>query len=123
MYQLAKKINPQKYVDAETLNRKLTIEYLKKQDFDIFLPTYYDDYFLKYIGNKPFVITIHDMTHELFPEFYSSVDELDFVKTKASLAKKAAHIIAVSENTKKDIIEILGIKENKISVIYHAVIN
>lgn len=120
LFQLAKKINPQKYLNTETLNRNLTIEYLKKQDFDVFHPTYYDDYFLKYIGDKPFVLTIHDMNHELYPEFYSSIDELEFVKTKANLADKASHIIAVSENTKKDIIQILGIKENKISVIYHA---
>jgi glycosyltransferase involved in cell wall biosynthesis len=120
LFQLAKKINPQKYLDAETLNRNLTIEYLKNQDFDVFHPTYYDDYFLKYIGDKPFVLTIHDMNHELYPEFYSSTDELEFVKTKANLANKASHVIAVSENTKKDIIQVLGIKENKISVIYHA---
>ena len=120
LFQLAKWGNPKKYSNTEILNRNLTIKYLGKQDFDVFHPTYYHDYFLKYIGNKPFVITIHDMTHELYPEYYSSVDELDFVKTKASLAKKSAHIIAVSENTKKDLIEILGIKGDKISVIYHA---
>jgi glycosyltransferase involved in cell wall biosynthesis len=39
---------------------------------------------------------------------------------KENLANKANHIIAVSQNTKKDIINIFGIKENKISVIYHS---
>ena len=121
LFQLSKKINPEKYLDAEEQNRILSIEKLKKQDFDVFHPTYYDDYFLKHIGNKPFVLTVHDMNHELFPEFYSSKEELDFVRSKASLAEKATHIVAVSENTKKDIIEILGINENKITVIHHAV--
>jgi glycosyltransferase involved in cell wall biosynthesis len=121
LFQIAKKITPHKYLDAETLNKNLTIEYLIKQDFDVFHPTYYDDYFLNYIGNKPFVLTIHDMNQELFPEFYSSKEILEFIKTKAILANKASHIIAVSENTKKDIIGVLGIDEKKISVIYHAV--
>jgi len=52
--------------------------------------------------------------------FYCSSNEIDLVKRKADLAEKAAHIIAVSENTKKDIIEILGISEKKISVVYHS---
>lgn len=119
LFQIAKTLNPQKYLNCEELNRCNSINYLKRQDFDVFHPTYYDDYFLNYIGDKPFVLTIHDMNHELFPEFYSSSDELNFVKVKAKLSNQAAHIIAVSENTKRDIIEVLGIKPEKISVIYH----
>ncbi|MCK4919697.1 MAG: glycosyltransferase family 4 protein [Bacteroidales bacterium] len=121
LFNIVKKYNPQKYREANFLNQKYTIESLRQQIFDVFHPTYYDNYFLKYLGNKPFVLTVHDMNHELFPEFYASQIELDFVKTKALLMEKAAHLIAVSENTKKDIIEILGINKEKISVIYHAV--
>jgi glycosyltransferase involved in cell wall biosynthesis len=40
------------------LNKPNTILKLKQQKFD---PTYYDPYFLKYLGNKPFVLTVHDM--------------------------------------------------------------
>lgn len=32
---------------------------LKKGDFDIFHPTFFDDYFLPFLGKKPFVITVH----------------------------------------------------------------
>jgi len=101
----------------EIVNKNLSIELLKKQDFDIFHPTYYDDYFLEYIGNKPFVLTIHDMIHELFPEM---IKEQGILIKKARLAEKAAHIIAVSEKTKQDIINIYNINADKISVIYHA---
>lgn len=106
-----------KYDPAKYVNKKKSIELLKAQNFDIFHPTYYDDYFLDYIGNKPFVLTIHDMIHELYPEM---LKDMDTILRKANLASRAAHIIAVSKNTKKDIIEILNIKEEKISVIYHA---
>jgi hypothetical protein len=39
---------------------------------------------------------------------------------KAELAKRASHIIAVSNKTKIDIVDILKIPPEKISVVYHA---
>lgn len=112
-----RKLNPSKYAGCNSYNRALSIKKLIEQDFDIFHPTYYDDYFLNYIGNKPFVLTVHDMIHELYPEILN--DPL-LLERKARLIQLAAHVIAVSENTKRDIIEILGIPESKISVVYHA---
>jgi glycosyltransferase involved in cell wall biosynthesis len=100
-------------------NLELTKKKLLKQDFDVFHPTYYNPYFLKYIGTKPFVLTIHDMIHEIFPEYYSLNDKT--ILWKKMLAEKANRIIAVSENTKKDIMNLLEISSNKIDVIYHGV--
>lgn len=98
-------------------NKTTSITQITSQNFDVFHPTYYDDYFLEYIGNKPFVLTIHDMIYEIFPEM---LGDLQLTINKANLARKASHIIAVSEKTKKDIIDILSIPEDKISVIYHS---
>jgi len=117
IYNLLRDINPDKYPDSWTANIQKSIYCLKKQDFDVFHPTYYDDYFLEYIGNKPFVLTIHDMIHELYPEL---LNDSSLSMRKKKLAEKAAYIIAVSENTKKDIINILNIPEEKITVVYHA---
>ena len=117
LFKLLSEFNSQKYLECSFLNKKLSIEHLKNQDFDIFHPTYYDDYFLQYLGNKPFVLTIHDMIHEIYPEITNNPK---ISEQKASLAKCASHIIAVSERTKKDIIDILGVSPNKISVVYHA---
>lgn len=97
---------------------KLYFKYkIKNINYDIFHPTYYDDYFLDCINEKPFVLTIHDMIHEKFPELFSKSDST--AKRKKKLASKANKIIAVSENTKRDIIEILGIPAEKIEVVYH----
>ena len=90
---------------------------LRKGDFDVFHPTYFDDYFLSYLNEKPFVLTIHDMIPELYPQYFGK-DDFQIVKKK-KLAPLASAIIAVSENTKKDIIRILNIPEEKIHVIYH----
>ena len=91
---------------------------LKRNNFDVFHPTYFNPYFLKYL-KKPLVITIHDMTYEALPEYFSNADPLTF--QKRFLAHKADKIIAISQNTKNDIIRYFNINENKIEVIHHGI--
>jgi glycosyltransferase involved in cell wall biosynthesis len=76
---------------------------LKKNKYDIFIPTYFDDYYLNYLNNTPFVLTVHDMINELYPNYFASTDNIPFIKKK--LIQKANKIIAVSENTKIDILK------------------
>lgn len=87
-----------------------------KGSYDIFHPTYYDTYFLKRINKKPFVLTIYDMIHERYPELFPKTDKI--AEYKRILASKATKIISISENTKKDILELYDIDEEKIEVIY-----
>lgn len=101
------------------LNREASVRAIRKGDFDVFHPTYYDTYFLDALGGKPFVLTIHDMTHERFPNMFSPKDKTS--ENKRILAEKAARIIAISECTKNDITHYLGIDEAKIDVIYHGI--
>lgn len=89
---------------------------LQDLQYDVFHPTYYDNYFLEVL-EKPFVLTVHDMIHEKYPEYFGlSPDSIN----KRRLCEKAEKIIAVSETTKRDIIEIFGTSKDKIHVIYHA---
>jgi glycosyltransferase involved in cell wall biosynthesis len=97
------------------LNEMYFISKLKKK-YDIFHPTYYNPYFLKYLKNKPFVLTVHDMIHEKFNIMFSKSDKTS--EQKKFLAKKSSKIIAVSNNTKKDLIELFDIKDSKIEVVY-----
>ncbi len=89
---------------------------LKKNNFDVFHPTYFNPYFLKYL-RKPFVLTVHDMIHEILPEYFSP-NSLE-VYHKRLLIKKADHIIAISQSTKNDIQKLYHIPDDKITVIYH----
>lgn len=98
------------------LNKPYSILKLKQQNFDVFHPTYYDPYFLKYLGDKPFVLTVHDMIHEKFSEMFSFADMTS--QYKRLLVEKASKIIAISQNTKKDLIELFGTDESKIEVVY-----
>lgn len=99
-------------------NLEYTKKILEKGDYDLVIPTYYNTYFLDYIGNKPFVLTVYDMIHEIFPQYFDEKDDTSV--RKKILIEKATRIIAVSQNTKKDILRFFPtIDENKIDVIYH----
>lgn len=64
------------------------------------------------------VVTIHDLIFERYPQFYSFFDrKIHFWKFKKA-AEIADKVIAISEQTKKDIIQFLNIPEEKIEVIY-----
>ena len=57
------------------------------------------------------------MMPELFPQYF---DRNDFqIVGKRKLVEKANAVIAVSKQTKQDLMEILKVPEDKIKVIYH----
>ncbi len=99
-------------------NRKFSAKKISENNFDIFHPTYYDPYFLKEL-RKPFVLTVHDMIHEIYPEFFAPYDE--FSKFKRLTINRADHIIAISESTKKDLQKFFAIPDEKITVVYHGI--
>lgn len=98
-------------------NRNYLMHLLKRGKYDVFHPTYFDDSYLPYLKGKPFVLTIHDMIPELYPQYFSKDDYQIVMKRK--LASQASAIIAVSDNTKRDVMRILGVPEEKIHVVYH----
>ena len=70
--------------------------------------------------NQPIkkVVTIHDLIFLRFPQYYSFFDrKIHFWKFKKA-AEQADLIIAISEQTKRDIIKFLKVPEEKIRVVY-----
>ncbi len=67
----------------------------------------------------PSVITVHDLAFLLYPRFLTR-DSARYYGQVDLAARQADHIIAVSESTKRDTIRLLGVPEEKISVIYEA---
>ncbi len=92
---------------------------IRSGGFDIYHPTYYDSYFLKQLGDKPFVLTVYDMIHELFSKQYRDLNN-DIIRNKKILVQKAARVIAISENTKNDLLRIYNVPSEKIKVVYLA---
>ncbi len=64
------------------------------------------------------VVTIHDLIFLRFPEFYPWLDRKIYKYKFKFACKNADKIIAISEQTKNDIIQFFGIPEDKIEVIY-----
>lgn len=90
----------------------------QKQNADIFhglsgeLPLKWDKKTIKKI------VTIHDLIFERYPQYYSFFDcKIHFWKFRKA-ASSADKIIAISEQTKRDIIQFLKVPESKIEVIY-----
>ncbi len=66
------------------------------------------------------VVTIHDLIHEKFPEYYKKIDSKIYTKKFRYACLNADKIIAISEQTKKDIIDLYRIDAKKIEVIYQS---
>ena len=67
----------------------------------------------------PLIITVHDMTHERLPEYFWAEDPL--TRNKRLNIERADKIIAISETTKRDLIEYSNVEPSKIEVIYHGI--
>jgi glycosyltransferase involved in cell wall biosynthesis len=69
-------------------------------------------------SNKPYAVTVHDLSFRHFPEFFSQKQRLWHQAVRPErLLQQAARVIAVSEHTKLDIQESYGVPAEKITVI------
>lgn len=66
------------------------------------------------------VVTIHDMIFLKHPEFYKPIDRKIYYNKVKFAVNNADQIIAISEQTKSDLINTFNIQENRISVIYQS---
>ncbi len=93
------------------------IERIKRNDFDVFLSSYYDPYFIDIIDPQKLIPTIYDMIHERYPDLAKA--DPTVVENKRKIVSSSRHIIAISENTKSDLQEYNhGLDPDKISVVY-----
>jgi glycosyltransferase involved in cell wall biosynthesis len=96
-------------------NRQAARRAIRRQNFDVFHPTVNDQtWFLDLLGDKPFVITIHDMIPALFRDYYQAAGS-----ALSTLASRAARIITVSENTRADVLRLLPVPPEHVAVVHH----
>ena len=70
--------------------------------------------------NVKTVVTIHDLVFKIYPKFFPFVDRKIYDLKFRSACEKADAVVAISENTKQDIIRFYDIPEEKIKVIYQS---
>ena len=90
---------------------------LYKENLDLMHFTHFNSPILYF---KRSIVTIHDITPYFFPghKMKSIIRKIGFKTVFFSSVKKAVKVIAVSENTKNDIVNHFKIKKGKINVIY-----
>ncbi|GGF24730.1 glycosyltransferase family 4 protein [Echinicola rosea] len=88
---------------------------IARSDGEIF----YSPSFMPPLYSKmPYVFTVHDLMH-LF--YYSPMHRIYYQQVIARLAKRAKQIITVSHFSKAQLVTLLGIPENQVTVIYNGV--
>ena len=70
-------------------------------------------------GRFKSVITVHDLAFLLYPHFLTRESARYYGQIDQAV-RRTDHIIAVSEATKQDLMQRLGVPENKVTVIYEA---
>lgn len=64
------------------------------------------------------VVTIHDLLFLRYPEFYRAADRKIYYSKVSYAARNADTVIAISEQSKRDIVQFLKVDENRITVHY-----
>ena len=98
------------------LNRWYSKRLGRSGRYDVLHPTYYDPYVLREARGRPVVLTVHDLIHQLMPQYYAGDPT---ARQQHEMIPRADRIIAISENTKRDILRFFPVDERRITVIHH----
>ena len=107
------------FESMELLNRRRFEEALEKDDFDVLHltgPHECGTAWRKYSGKAKIVITVHDLIPDKLWRGYVGAR---IVRDRKYNLSRCDAIIAVSEHTKKDLLECYGVDEKKVSVVHH----
>lgn len=94
----------------------LSLELLAQRGIDLI---HWTDFIPPFYNRRPSVITVHDLAFLLYPHFLTR-DSAKYYGLIDQAVRRADHIIAVSEATKRDLVRLTGTPPKKITVIYEA---
>ncbi|MCK9554462.1 glycosyltransferase family 4 protein [bacterium] len=90
---------------------------LRKEKPDVLHIQYHGPFF----HNCPTVLTVHDISYEIFPRYFTLPERLRLHFSVPYFIKKANSVITVSEYSRKDMIKKYKIEENKIKTVYNGI--
>jgi glycosyltransferase involved in cell wall biosynthesis len=76
---------------------------------------------LPMLSRGPTVVTVHDLSFLRFPDRLSTARRRYLSRMVGSSARRASRVIAVSESTRADLIELASVDPGRISVVYPGV--
>jgi glycosyltransferase involved in cell wall biosynthesis len=106
---------PKRYWERTAVRDRLLKAAIGRRPVDVFHSTYFSTIKDKRIKK---IMTIYDMIHERLPHIFNTRwDDIEIQKKKAAL-KNADKIIAISESTKRDLLDFYPwVKEDRVAVI------
>ncbi len=96
---------------------RLSLEMLRHAPDVLFVPAHT----LPLVPGPRSVVTIHDLGFLHHPEAHTRIQRLYYRLFTRLSARRASHIVAISEATRRDIQHFYGAPATKISVVYHGV--
>lgn len=74
-----------------------------------------------FVSFCPTVVTIHDLIYLVYPDKYLPAKRRYLTATTGWSVRHASRVIAVSESTKRDIVRLLHVPADKVTVVYNGV--
>ena len=96
------------------LNAWISRRYLRRNTPDIVHETYFSDGSVAPPGVRT-VVTVFDMIHELYPNFYHAGDPT--ARRKRAAVQRASQVICISESTRHDLLEYIAVDPERVSVV------
>jgi len=79
------------------------------------------DFVLPPTGRAPAVLTVHDLSFLRFPQFFVPGFRAYLEGAVSRAVKRARHILADSQSTRRDLIALLSVEPERVSVLYPGV--
>jgi len=70
-------------------------------------------------SHRPTVVTVHDLQHHDFPQFFSRAERAYRRWAYDGAARSATMVVAISEHTRERVVELLGIAPERVEAIPH----
>lgn len=83
---------------------------------DILHETYFSKHAVALGKNQARVLTVYDMIHELSPQYFKAWDRTS--RNKRLAVARADHVICISANTRRDLLDIFDVPSAKVSVVH-----
>jgi glycosyltransferase involved in cell wall biosynthesis len=112
-------------LDAKPWRMSVLLAYYARVHMDRWLPQgdvfHATDHLLPPLKNARAVFTIHDLIFRFFPEYHLPLNRWFLGLMLPKFMQRADAVIAVSEHTRRDVMKLMGVPGEKITVIYEGV--
>ncbi len=81
---------------------------------------HYTNYLAPVWSGVPYVVSVHDMSVSLMPQFHTLKKRLLTSRLVPIVARRAARVLTPSESTRRDVVRLLGLDPGRVLVIPYA---